>query len=202
MLKASLSLSVIGFVVGSPCSLVARHVPYNYSLADQIVTLSRDPTLTPTYSHDYRMTVSSRACKALVSVAGDRTSALREAFAKLDRDRGARDPLGRISEDAIFRTGALITILAFDERSFKLNGGNWKRFKGPFYPGPNMAAYIKSKPITFFLSWPWERTSGSWKLCVFYRAVNGYSNGSLLLFWDTYSKRFSRRAWHKRNNAA
>jgi hypothetical protein len=162
-----------------------------HRVADRIVALSKDSGFTSTDSLPWRIEISNRDREALISLAGEKTSDLQEAFTELDQRRAAASPQGFIDNDAVYRAGELIMILAFNEDRVKINREKWWQFKGSFIPDSNLDLFLKSKPD--LSSWPWKKENDVWSLATFDIPTSGFTSGKLLPLWYRLVGTFQRR---------
>lgn len=130
----------------------------------------------------------------LVGLAKEPTSDLREAFRTLDAER-SRERGGRPSQDPVWLTGTLITILAFDPPRFA--NGDWisyDRLKGRLEPPDH---WIEATPSPandkMLANWPWSDEGGTWRLRSIAFTAWGISNGEISTRFEYYESNSKRR---------
>jgi hypothetical protein len=116
------------------------------------------------------------------------------AFRSLDKERRLL-PKVNPPNDAVWLTGALITILAFDCPPItKKDYQTWWLLKSKLN-GPDDMQSLGTDPATgnILAEWPWRNRDGAWHLESIGANLNGTSEGALEPLFEYYQKHFKRR---------
>lgn len=180
-------LASILFVAAATCSLRCNRPP---SLEERIKATASRLKSPDTFPKSYE--------QEIILLAKEPTDALREAFRSLDAER---DPgsSGQPSNDPVWLTGTLITILAFDGPP--ITNGDWqtyKKLKSQLYPPTNFISklsLLKHDPATnkMLAEWPWSYRGGSWHLLSIQAYHWGSSSGAIAPTFEYYESHFKRR---------
>jgi hypothetical protein len=132
--------------------------------------------------------------REIIDLAREPSSDLMAAFRSLDKERVSL-PGGNPSNDPVWLTGTLITILAFDCPPItKKDNQTWYQLKSRLY-GPDDMKSLSTDPASgkILAEWPWRNRQGAWHLESIGADYNGTSDGALAPRFEHYLKHFKLR---------